>query len=207
MLILVNFSLKAQNYGYLYIEQPDTTYEIYINESHKILQNSYREATFIELYGDTLLKEIPDFIFKFENIEVLEIDLQIRVLPKEIEIFKNLKYLGCICPLQEGIEFDISKLDSLTEVAIINTKFKKIPKKLFNPSNLDFLILGIYNVKRIRFPYNNNIKGISFYNAKNQKLHKSICNLVGLERGFSHNEMFKKIPKCVDKSKVSFDEY
>ncbi|MEZ4915619.1 MAG: hypothetical protein R2836_01385 [Chitinophagales bacterium] len=94
MLILVNFSLKAQNYGYLYIEQTDTTYEIYINESHKILQNSYREATFIELYGDTLLKEFLIIFFNFKNIEVLEIDLQIRVLPKEIEIFKNLKHLG-----------------------------------------------------------------------------------------------------------------
>lgn len=207
LFLSIILNLNAQNYGYVDIIGSDTSFSINLLPHTSIPINvSYDDVVELLISSDTLTI-IPNFIFNFRNVKALEITVPLlKELPKEIEQFKKLEYLGCGCSLKKGVNFDISKLDSLKEVAIINTKFKKIPKKLFKPSNIDFLILSIPNVKKMRFPNNNSIKGIRFYNSENQKIHKSICNLT-LERGFSFYDKIKKLPKCVDRSKVDlYDE-
>lgn len=130
------------------------------------------------------LEHFPDVVFKFKNLEKLDISNNfIEKIPNEIWHLKKLKLLSLSGNRIDYTNFKFRRNKHLKDLNLQFTSMSEMPKSLKRNRNLEVLFLGNNRINFLRNNFNRmkHLKALNLYNVKSQILPKSISKLKNLE--------------------------
>lgn len=146
------------------------------------------------------LEHFPDVVFKFKNLEKLDISNNyIETIPKEIWSLKKLKLISLSGNRIDYSQFKFKRNKHVKDLNLQFTSMSEISKSLKRNRRLEVLFLGNNRINFAKNDFNRMkyLKALNLYNLKSQSLPKSIGKLKNLEElDLYHNDL-QFLPKEV----------
>lgn len=146
------------------------------------------------------LEHFPDVVFKFKNLEKLDISNNfIEKIPSEIWNLKKLKLLSLSGNRIDYSQFKFKRNKHLKDLNLQFTSMSKMPKSLKRNRSLEVLFLGNNRINFVRNDFNRmkRLKALNLYNVKSQTLPKSIGKLKNMEELDLYYNELQFLPKEV----------
>jgi len=149
-------------------------------------------------FGDGIT-EIPDFIFDFKNLELLDLgENNISKIPDKIKNLKNLKYFSIFVNNVTSISKELGNL-KIEELNIEQNKLKSIPDMVYNLKSLKKLDFSVNEIKSISEKISNltNLEILEGSSNKIESIPDTIRNLKKLKILDLNGNSITKIPEAL----------